>query len=160
MLTDNGFVVVAVNALGSRVPGGNAPVHIQQEERVILLPLRTLIFVSRTFGGLLLRLGVQDQQMPRLQDVSFGCILNVPRVSIRGRQTERAFLLTPLQKITPKPVHLRLKTGVGKVVNPAADDFLSGKFQQLAGAGTGIDAIAVVAGEKNGVRGAIQNRPE
>src|SRR5205814_1418472 len=113
MLTDDGFVVVAVNALGSRVPGGNAPIHIQQEERLILLPLRTLVLGSRAFGGLLLRLGVQDQQMPRRQDVSFGRILNVPRPSIPGRQPERAFLLTSVQKITPEPVHPRLKTGVG-----------------------------------------------
>jgi hypothetical protein len=98
--------------------------------------------------------------MAHRQHVPFGRVLNVPRDSIPADQPERAFLFPLLLQGFPKLRNLRFKAGLCKVIDPAADDLLPRKPQELAHAGAGFPGIALIVGEEDGYGGMIDNRPE
>src|ERR1039458_6900512 len=75
---------------------------------------------------------VQHHEMAHRQHVPFGRVLNVPRDSIPADQPERAFLFPLLLQGFPKLRSLRFKAGLSKVIDPAADDLLPRKPQELA----------------------------
>ena len=102
----------------------------------------------------------QHQEVAYRQHVPFGRVLNVPRASVRTQQLERAFLFALLQKGTPAFRNQRLETGLGKIIQTAADDLFPRETQEFARADTGVPVLAIVVRDQDG-RGRMENdRPE
>jgi hypothetical protein len=103
---------------------------------------------------------VQDQQVPDGQDAAAGNVPNLLRGATGNYQRQRAVLASLFQKGLPEPLHLWLKAWRYKLINPAGDDLISRQPKQLAGAEAGVQTIAVVVRDQDGLGRVVEDGPK
>src|ERR1051326_1263793 len=148
---------VVVDALRARVPRGNAPVAIQQVQRVVLHPRRKRVRRSRFCLG---RLIAEDEYVTDRQHTRFGHVLYVLRIGVGTHQPKRASLLALFLQGLPKLRYLGLDAGVNEFIDGVSNDFLARLSQELAGSSAGVLGITLIVGNEDGRRRVINDRPE
>src|SRR5690242_482 len=98
--------------------------------------------------------------MPRWQDITLAGVVNIADAAIADKQRQCACQLSSIEKGLPKLPNLRCEAWIGKVINPAPDNLISGKSQKPARAGVDVQTGALAVQNQNGLGGVIEDRPK
>jgi hypothetical protein len=95
--------------------------------------------------------------MPQGQDAAAGNVPNLSRGATGNHQRQRAVLASLFQKGLPEALHLWLKTRLYELINPAGDDLISRQRKQLASSEAGVQAVAVVVRDQDGLGRVVED---
>src|ERR1051326_9304537 len=148
---------IVVDALGPRIPRGNAPLAVQQVECVVLHPRRKRVCRSWLT---LRRLIAEYQHITDRQYTPFGHVLYVLRSGVGTHQPERTSLFPLFLQGLPKLRYLGFDARVYEFIHRVTNDFLARLSQELAGSSAGVPGSALIVGNQDGRRGVIDDCAE